>query len=204
MTGKWIVFDGVGCSGKSTLTKALQTAYNQKYEGQRPPALLFGLPRRTGLGALLREFLAGQRALSERALIALFFADFCDCYQTEIQPALSKGHLVICDRWYYSTFVYQCDDLPVENLFTIAEQLLPHVPDQTFILNPPVDTILERLKLRGALDDRYDDGDQWRLFTYHTRYNELRAKQKLQKHSFQVFDETFTVSELLSKILPQL
>ncbi len=65
-----------------------------------------------------------------------------------IVPALEKGMIVICDRYYDSTFAYQgaARDIPAEEIKTINHVATTGLkPDVTYIIDVPVEIGLERL-----------------------------------------------------------
>lgn len=101
--GKFIVVEGPDGSGKSTLAKRL-TDYIRDYI--RRPALCASEPSCGAIGALLRDALRGCLVFSTSAMERLFIADREDHCLKLIGPCLEKKD-VICDRYYYSTMVYQ-------------------------------------------------------------------------------------------------
>lgn len=97
--GIFIVIDGVDGSGKSTQVKMLRKSY--------PRALITHDPGGTEAGEVIRSFILGKHSLSPFAVLFLFLASRAALVEQKIIPALSKGKLVICDRFDSSTFAYQ-------------------------------------------------------------------------------------------------
>lgn len=111
--GRFIVFEGIDGSGKSTqislLEKSLLSLGHRVYKTAEPTE--------TAVGGLIRDTLAGATERSTAELAALFLADRIrhnDNPVTGIRHYLNSGVDVICDRYYYSSFAYQglSTDLP--------------------------------------------------------------------------------------------
>ncbi|MFH1586546.1 MAG: dTMP kinase, partial [Candidatus Diapherotrites archaeon] len=62
----------------------------------------------------------------------------------EIIPAMNKGKIVLCDRYKYSTIVYQfAQGLPLVKLIRLHEKML--IPDLVLIFDVPSEIALERI-----------------------------------------------------------
>ncbi len=100
--GKFIVFEGLDGSGKSTQLRTLE---------RRLHALgrtVFRTAEPTGgdIGRSIREALSGEKPRSTAVLAALFLADRI-AHNEEIAAHLDAGEDVICDRYFYSSMAYQ-------------------------------------------------------------------------------------------------
>ncbi len=102
MRGRFITFEGIDGSGKSTHIEAV--AALMRAEGR--VVLLTREPGGTPLAERLREVLlhAPMDPLTEALLV---FAARRDHVQQVIEPALSRGEVVLCDRFTDATFAYQ-------------------------------------------------------------------------------------------------
>ena len=88
----------------------------------------------------------------------LYLAARNEHIENKIKPALSKGKLVICDRFVDSTFAYQVYGKGVNKKFidNIHKQILGKIkPDITFVLKANISKALQRLKKR-KIKNRYD------------------------------------------------
>lgn len=105
MRGKFIVFEGIDGSGKSTQVSLL--AERLRGEGHR--VALTAEPTDLPSGKLLRQALSGKIRKSECEMALLFVTDRIAHNITEggIVSLLESGVTVICDRYYYSTLAYQ-------------------------------------------------------------------------------------------------
>ena len=150
MGGIFIAFEGGEGSGKSTQTRILQAWLEEK----GLPVLLTREPGGTELGWHLRKILldltSNEVALKTEAL--LFAADRAEHMARVIKPALSRGEIVISDRYVDSLIAYEIGgrQLQRDEVARIArwatEELLP---DLTILLDIAPKTGLSR---RGELD----------------------------------------------------
>jgi dTMP kinase len=101
----FITFEGGEGCGKSTQSRLLL----KKFEQQRIPAVLTHEPGGTVLGNEVRKALKRKRGsfISPQAELFLVAASRAQLVAEVIRPALEEGKVVICDRFTYSTLVYQ-------------------------------------------------------------------------------------------------
>jgi len=103
--GLFIAFEGGEGCGKSTQSRLLL----KKFERQNIRAVLTHEPGGTALGNELRKALKrkGGSFISPQAELFLVAASRAQLVAEVIRPALEEGRVVICDRFTYSTLVYQ-------------------------------------------------------------------------------------------------
>lgn len=104
--GKFIVFEGIDGSGKTTQARLLAERLSAEGRCVRLTAEPTDLPS----GKLLREALGGKIKKSECEMALMFVEDrIAHNRDTEngIEALLNRGITVICDRYYYSTLAYQ-------------------------------------------------------------------------------------------------
>ena len=93
--------------------------------------------------------------LTEHAELLLIFAARAQHYHHVIQPALSQGQWVLCDRFTDATYAYQGGGRNMD-IKTIAwlEQLVlgQSKPDLTLLFDVPVEVGMARARARGKLD----------------------------------------------------
>lgn len=150
MGGIFIAFEGGEGSGKSTQTRILQSWL----EAKGLPVLLTREPGGTALGWELRHILldlsSNEVALKTEAL--LFAADRAEHMAKVIHPALSRGDIVICDRYVDSFIAYENGgrQLHSDDVLRISRWATDAlVPDLTILLDIAPHTGLSR---RGELD----------------------------------------------------
>ena len=155
-TGKFISFEGVDGSGKSTQAKRLSEklkALGYKVVLTREPG---GSPGAEEIRKLLVEG-QGDRWSAETEIL-LFSAARRDHLEQLIWPALESGSWVICDRFADSTRVYQgatrgglralVDD--------VHSTMIGVEADQTFILSLSPKEALSRGLSRATAEDRFE------------------------------------------------
>src|SRR5436305_4282354 len=103
--GKFITFEGLDGTGKSTqmrkLAAALRDAGHNVVETREPGG--------TATGEKIRKVLLDSRTagLDPMAEMALMFASRAQHISEVIQPGLAAGAIVLCDRFTDSTEAYQ-------------------------------------------------------------------------------------------------
>lgn len=150
--GRLLVLEGVEGAGKSTQAARLQ----RTLETAGRPVLLVREPGGTLLGERIRALLlAGQGEMSAAAEALLFMASRAELVHRVIRPSLERGTTVIADRFFLSTYAYQCGGrrLP-EPVIRQANALATAglVPDITLLLRLPPDAGLARAAGRSAAD----------------------------------------------------
>ncbi|MDB9943877.1 dTMP kinase [Octadecabacter sp.] len=152
-TELFISFEGIDGSGKSTQVKLLAEKFTDPVITREPG----GSPGAEEIRALL---LTGDTdRWSAETEILLFTAARRDHLETTIQPALSAGRTVICDRFADSTRVYQGatrGDLRA-TVDTLHTAMIGREPDLTIIIDMDPATALTRGLARGSGEDRFED-----------------------------------------------
>jgi dTMP kinase len=156
MKGKFIVFEGVEGSGKTT-----QIAHAHHWLRQsswRIPIITTRQPGGTGLGVAIRQLLLEEEAdypLDDRAELLLYAADRAQHLAEIVRPQLAAGGLVLCDRYTDSTVAYQgygrgLDLQLIDQINHLATAGL--ASDLTIWLDVDVEVGLQRARQRGKID----------------------------------------------------
>lgn len=145
--GKFIVFEGLDGSGKSTQSRK----FRDHLESLGKPTLYTHEPTDKGeVGERIRRILQRKEPFPERSedFQLMYVADRRVHTNEEIIPALEKGINVIADRYFLSTVAFGtiggCD---TEWLYEINKEF--PWPDLTFIIDTDTKTCLDRLAYRG-------------------------------------------------------
>jgi len=149
MPGKFITFEGIEGSGKSTqIKKVLEYLTNQNYK-----VVLTREPGGTNLGKQIRNILLDktEEKFPSTAELLLYEADRNIHLHNIIKPGLENNDVVICDRFFDSTTCYQgyARGLSLEminNLNLLATEGLK--PDLTLILDITVEESFARRKYK--------------------------------------------------------
>jgi len=154
--GRFISFEGIDGSGKSTQARRLAT----HLEGQGHDVVLTrepgGSPGAEDIRALVLE--GEPDRWSPETEILLFTAARRDHLERTILPAIEAGKIVICDRFADSTRMYQ--GLRRDGLRALVDQLhdlmIGREPDLTVLIDMDPATGLQRALSRGAGEERFE------------------------------------------------
>ncbi len=154
MPGKFITFEGIDGSGKSTQVASLA----EKLCARGFDVLTTLEPGGTPLGKRLRAaFLETEETVAPLAELLLFAADRAQHVEFLIKPAISEGKIVVSDRYADATFAYQgagrgFSEATVNQVIQLATGNLK--PDLTLFFDLPVEAAFERMKSRSEKGER--------------------------------------------------
>jgi dTMP kinase len=153
-TGKFITFEGGEGCGKSTLIA--NVAVRLRADGRS--VLVQREPGGTAVGEEIRHVVLHQKGMAgmvPEAELLLFCASRVQLVRQVIQPALAQGQVVLCDRFFDSTTVYQGVGRQIEaskvaaiNGFAVGDC----VPDLTILIDLDPRIGRERTKGRELFD----------------------------------------------------
>ncbi|WP_170479021.1 dTMP kinase [Ruegeria arenilitoris] len=155
--GLFLTFEGIDGSGKSTQARML--ADFLRNEG-REVVLTREPGGSDGAEEIRNLVLQGDPdRWSAETEILLFTAARRDHLERTIEPALSAGKVVICDRFADSTRMYQ--GLSRGDLRGLVDQLhdlmIGREPDLTLLIDMDPDMGLNRAKSRQGAEERFED-----------------------------------------------
>jgi dTMP kinase len=156
--GLFFSFEGGEGSGKSLQARRLEEALTERGRD----VVLTREPGGTAAGERIRDILLHAREipLSPEAQALLFSSARAQLVREVIRPALDAGKIVIADRFFDSTVVYQgygqgVSLQAIREVTAVAVGTL--VPDRTFLLDVPVEVGLARSGWRAeARWDRFE------------------------------------------------
>ena len=148
--GKFIVFEGMDGTGKSTQIKLLAEALSKNER----ECLVLREPGGTPPGEQMREILKHSTSpLSSMTELLLMNASRAQLVSSVIKPALEAGKDVLLDRYFYSTIAYQAfgRELPFETVKNVIDAAIQGCePTHLFLIKIPLSTCLERRSSRQA------------------------------------------------------
>ncbi len=155
MIGKFITFEGIDGSGKTTQINLLE----EKLSQQGISTLILREPGGTKLSEKIRGILLDRENinLSPSAESLLFVAARAQLMAEKIKPSLERNQFVICDRYTDSTVAYQGygRGLNVEYLEELNKFATDSIqPDITIILD--VDPEKAAIRMASDVPDRLE------------------------------------------------
>ena len=188
MKGKFIVFEGIDGSGKTTQINQLSKwLISTDLIPENNKLVITREPGGTNLGKSIRSLLldtSREKSPDSITELLLYAADRAQHVNEIILPSLNKGDWVLSDRFCGSTLAYQgygrkLNKKLIKDLETIATQGI--TPDITFLLDIPVEESIKRRRSRE--DDRIEKEGKNFLSNVSLGFNELSEDNKWKKIS---------------------
>ncbi len=196
MKPKFITFEGIEGSGKSTQVKKL----HEFFLSQNQNSVLTREPGGVAASERIREILIDEKLekLEAKTELLLNFAARLEHAEKLIKPALSKGSIVISDRFFDSTYAYQGSAFGLdENLIDNIKQMTikDFAPDITFLIDLPVEIAFERIKSR-ADNNRYEKLG----LDFHQKVREGFLQLAKKNQRIKIIDGTKAQQEIFEEI----
>ncbi|CAI8315320.1 MAG: Thymidylate kinase [Chloroflexota bacterium] len=152
----FIVFEGIDGSGKTTQAELLA----EKLTSIQQSNIIIREPGGTPLGESIRKELKSNPNLDPVTQLFLFSACRTELIKDVINPNLEEGHIVICDRYIFSTIAYQghaegLNIAYIENMIDLSTGGL--TPDIVIFIDTPVEIAKKRRE--NETNDYYDQKD---------------------------------------------
>jgi dTMP kinase len=149
---KFIVVEGSEGVGKSTQIKTIKSFL----EEHKIEYIVTREPGGTSFGESIRSIILDQNNDTDNLTDSLlFYASRYENYNKIILPALKNGKTVICDRFHYSTLVYQGivgDDELVKKVYNIFDAIFSKSIDHIIYLYTDPEESLKRISRRSTTD----------------------------------------------------
>lgn len=173
----FIVIEGLDGSGKTTVARQLTNCLEAIFG--RAVKLTFE-PHDASCGGLyIRQVLTKKiKQFSHKTLALAFAANRLDHGHRHVSPWLdqSDGQILICDRYYLSSLVYQSnDDFSMEQVMELNNQA--RRPDIIFFMNVSNEVCFSRMEIRNQPQELFE------VNLSETRNKYLKAIQFLQKYT---------------------
>lgn len=165
--GKFIAFEGIDGSGKSTQIGML----SERMKGEGIYCYTTMEPTDSPIGSLIHQIMTGRMKTDNKVIAALFVADRLDHLLNDINGIVNKideGTTVITDRYYFSSYAYHSVDMPMEWVIRANEQ-------SSGILRPTV-TVFIDISPDIAIERIAKNRDHQELFEKKSRLVKVREK----------------------------
>lgn len=150
--GRFISFEGIeGCG------KTIQVGLLSEYLKQRAmPHTITREPGGTAVGEGIRRILLNSETihLTAASELLLFYASRSQNIAEKIKPALERGELVLCDRFYHASMAYQGygRGIPLEFIEKVTDLVCnEYRPELTILLDIDPAVGLARARARNHL-----------------------------------------------------
>lgn len=200
MKGIFITIEGPDGAGKSTQIELLKEYLEKKgYD-----SVVTREPGGTNISEAIREIILNPqyKEMSYMTELLLYAAARAQLVNQIIEPALSEGKAVICDRFVESSAVYQGigRGLGITTVYEVNNYALGDVkPELTIFMDLDAEDGLKRKKNQATLD-RMEQED----IAFHMRVVEgYRHLAELYPERIVPIDATLPVSEIHSKIVEE-
>ena len=200
MRGKFITFEGIDGSGKSTQLRMLASVLRLRGFD----VLATCEPGGTPLGRRLREaFLETEETVAPLAELLLFAADRAQHVNFLVKPALESNKIVISDRYSDATAAYQgagrgFDEQTIKQVIRLATGGLK--PDLTLFFDISVNEAISRTNSRsdgGEQKNRMDSETVEFYERVRTAYLQIAENEP---ERFRVVEASGAVDEIKMKV----
>jgi dTMP kinase len=165
-----------GCEGTGKTTQA--SKLHAILWSCRKDIVLTHEPGSTPLGEVIRKVLKTTPDLTQQEQFELFHAARVDHVNKIIKPCLLRDWDVICDRYYFSTFVYQNNFKSFPQWYAYFREVDNNLvgPNVVFILD------MDPEKSKTRLDERNEKKDHWDNETLDQMNRKRRLFKSLYKN----------------------
>lgn len=170
MKGKFIVFEGIDGSGKSTQAKLL----HKSLISNGLECILTFEPTNQNYGKKIRDSFSTER-LAPSTELQYFTLDRKEHLEDLVIPTLEKGIHVISDRYYFSTAAYQGAREVFDYREILEAQMHEFIkPDICFLLDIDIDVSYSRIENRGTANS-FENIEY--LKKVHSIFQEIKANK---------------------------
>lgn len=196
MEKNFVVFEGLDAAGKSLMAKKLKVHLEKN--GFFGKVFLTAEPSQSPFGKELREMLKNESNPENNAekFLELYVKDREYHLAHEILPALRDGKIVLCDRYKYSTIVYQSvQGISVQKILSLHNGMA--VPDLVLIFDLGEKIALDRIS--GSARKKFDVFEK-EGFLKKVRKKFLGLPQLLPKENIRIIDASKSKSKVFWEI----
>ena len=172
----FIAIEGLDGSGKSSVARRLADILDDPNKGEIVQ-LTYEPHDPSCAGTFIRQVLTKEiKTFTPRVLALAFAANRLDHCDREIIPWLEggKNRVVISDRYYLSSLVYQSsDDFPYASVLALNEKAKK--PDIIFFIDVSPEVCYQRMKIRNQPEELFEKNLSESRKKYHEALSFLRT-----------------------------
>lgn len=200
MRGKFITFEGIDGSGKSTQLRLLVDRL--RFRGL--DVLTTMEPGGTPLGRRLREaFLETEEVVAPMAELLLFAADRAQHVNFLIRPSVEAGKIVISDRYADATSAYQGAGrgFDIETVAKVIELATGGLkPDLTLYFDITIENAIRRTTVRNDEETKRNRMDAESAEFYTKVRNAYLEIARTEPDRFKIIDANGSVEEIQEQV----
>ncbi len=189
---RFITFEGIEGSGKSTISRKL----HEFLLANAIDNILTREPGGTKVGEDIRSILVKEK-LSPISEVLLNFAARIEHVDKVIKPSLEKQKIVICDRFFHSTYAYQASAMGIDVALIDEVRKISinnFAPDIVFLIDLPIEIALKRTRSR-ADNNKYDIMAN----DFHQKVRQGFLTQAQNDDKIVVLDGTKTIDDIFAE-----
>ncbi len=195
--GKFIAFEGIDGSGKSTQIQLL----SEKLLEEKIYFYTTMEPTDSPIGSLIHQIMTGRIKTDNKVIAGLFVADRLDHLLNDVNGIIGKineGITVISDRYYFSSYAYHSIDMPMEWVIKANSQSSALLkPTVTVFIDVDPDVAVERIAKNRYQKELFEKKS--RLIKVREKYYEAFDKLKDEEKVI-IIDGNRSVSEIADDI----
>ncbi len=179
--GKFIAFEGIDGSGKSSqmtlLARQLENAGYRVYCTFEPTD--------NRIGATIRSVLKGKEQADQLTIAALFAADRLHHLLNEkdgICKKLSEGYIVLCDRYYFSSYAYHSVYVDMDWVIEINKKSADILrPDLNIFIDVSPEMAFRRIQQNRAQTELYETPEMLKkvYVNYDIAFERMRSVEQI-------------------------
>lgn len=184
MNCNFVVFEGIDGSGKSTICQSVQKYFQNIHLVYEPNTELF---KQIKYGQLFKSY----------QNIFFIWANRYQLYQK-----IPDVDLVIADRYYDSTYVYQTEIMHKTDIYNFNYSGIFYKPDLTFILDASLDTIKKRKTYN--IHDNFENVNNQIIENRRQRYFNIIKQQKKWRKFIIITTDNLTIDQITKYCVDQI
>ena len=179
--GKFIAFEGIDGSGKSSQVQMLKHQLEQS--GHKVYCTFE--PTDNRIGTTIRGILKGEDKADNLTIAALFAADRLHHILNERDGLLKKlkeGYIVLCDRYYFSSYAYHSVYMEMEWVIEINKKSADLLrPDLNLFIDVSPEIAMQRIQNNRAEVELYETMDMLKsvYHNYHLAFEKMKREEKI-------------------------